>query len=192
MSIFIKNLIILRKWINQYLNKTCFWIIVDVLEFRLGIWVWLQWHYMSKKPVKMKVSVTQLYLTLCKPMDYITCLSSSMGFSRQDTEVGCCSLFQGIFPTQELNPGLPQCKQILYRATREAWEVYANKRENDQVLSRDSYERLGGAKREKDSTLFFAFAPWRLCWKCKQVTYYLYFYRASELTKHFYLSSLIL
>ena len=29
--------------------------------------------------------------------------------------VGCHSLLQGIFPTQELNPGLLHCRQILYQ-----------------------------------------------------------------------------
>ena len=28
--------------------------------------------------------------------------------------VGCHALFQGIFSAQELNPGLPHCRQILY------------------------------------------------------------------------------
>ena len=32
----------------------------------------------------------------------------------QNTEVGSLPLFQGIFPTQGLNPGLPHCRQILY------------------------------------------------------------------------------
>ena len=32
----------------------------------------------------------------------------------QNTEVGSCSLLQGIFPTQGLNPGLPNCRQILH------------------------------------------------------------------------------
>ena len=35
--------------------------------------------------------------------------------------MGSCSLLQGIFPTQGLNPALPRCRQILYHwATREA------------------------------------------------------------------------
>ena len=39
--------------------------------------------------------------------------------------MGCHSLLQGIFPTQELNPGFPHCRQILYRvATREAPNAY--------------------------------------------------------------------
>ena len=34
-----------------------------------------------------------------------------MGFSRQE-DWSCSFLLQGIFPTQELNPGLPLCRQI--------------------------------------------------------------------------------
>ena len=33
----------------------------------------------------------------------------------QNTEVGSLSLLQGIFPTQESNPGLLHCRQILYQ-----------------------------------------------------------------------------
>ena len=33
----------------------------------------------------------------------------------QNTGVGSLSLLQGICPTQGLNPGLPQCRQILYQ-----------------------------------------------------------------------------
>ena len=32
----------------------------------------------------------------------------------KNTGVGCHFLLQGIFPTQELNPGLLHCRQILY------------------------------------------------------------------------------
>ena len=38
----------------------------------------------------------------------------SMGFSRQDTGVGCHSLLQGIFLSQGPNLGLLNCRQILY------------------------------------------------------------------------------
>jgi len=37
----------------------------------------------------------------------------SIGFSR-NTGVGCHFLLQEIFPTQGLNPGLPNCRQTLY------------------------------------------------------------------------------
>ena len=36
------------------------------------------------------------------------------GFPGKDTGVVCCFLLQGIFPTQGLNLGLLNCKQILY------------------------------------------------------------------------------
>ena len=35
-------------------------------------------------------------------------------FPGQNTGVGDLSLLQGIFPTQESNPGLMHCRQILY------------------------------------------------------------------------------
>ena len=37
------------------------------------------------------------------------------GSPGKDTGVGCHTLLQGIFPTQGSNPGLPYCRQILYR-----------------------------------------------------------------------------
>ena len=37
----------------------------------------------------------------------------------QKTGVGSLSLLQGIFPTQELNPGIPHCRQILYQPSHE-------------------------------------------------------------------------
>ena len=56
------------------------------------------------------MNIAQLCLTLCDPMEYSP--SNSPG---QNTGVGSLSLLQGIFPTQGLNPGLPQCRQILYQ-----------------------------------------------------------------------------
>ena len=37
----------------------------------------------------------------------------------QNTGVGNCSLLQGIFPTQGLNPGLPHCRWILYQLSHQ-------------------------------------------------------------------------
>ena len=37
----------------------------------------------------------------------------------QNTEVGCCSLLQGIFPTQGSNPGLLHCRWILYQLSHQ-------------------------------------------------------------------------
>ena len=59
----------------------------------------------------VKVKVIQSCPTLCEPMNYVN-LWNSPG---QNTRVGSRSLLQGIFPTQGLNPGLPDCRQILYQ-----------------------------------------------------------------------------
>ena len=52
----------------------------------------------------------------------------SMGFSRQECWVDCHFLLQGIFPTQELNPGLLHCRQTLYRLSHQGsrclWPLY--------------------------------------------------------------------
>ena len=44
---------------------------------------------------------------------YPTRLLCPWNFSGKNTGVGCHSLLLGIFPTQELNPGLPHCRWIL-------------------------------------------------------------------------------
>ena len=43
------------------------------------------------------------------------CLLTELSRKPKNTRVGGLSLLQGIFPTQELNPGLQHCRQVLYR-----------------------------------------------------------------------------
>ena len=58
--------------------------------------------------------VAQLCLTLCDPMNCSPQGSSFHGGSPgKNTGVGCHALLQGIFSTQESNPGLPHCRWIL-------------------------------------------------------------------------------
>ena len=40
-------------------------------------------------------------------------------FLGKSTGVGCHFLLQGIFPTQGSNPGLPHCRQMLYRLSHQ-------------------------------------------------------------------------
>ena len=48
----------------------------------------------------------------------------SMEFSRlENTGVGSLSLLQGTFLTQELNPGLPHCRWILYQLSHRVNEL---------------------------------------------------------------------
>ena len=39
------------------------------------------------------------------------------------TGMGCHALLQGIFPTQGWNPGLPNCRQILYRLSHQGAQI---------------------------------------------------------------------
>ena len=65
---------------------------------------------------KVKVLVTQLCLILCDPTNCSPAHQAplSMGFSGKNTGVGNYCLLQGIFLTQGSNPGLLNCRQILY------------------------------------------------------------------------------
>ena len=59
-------------------------------------------------------------LTLCNPMACTLPGPSVHGGSPgKNTGVGCHALLQGIFPTQGWNPGLPHCRQILYRLSHQ-------------------------------------------------------------------------
>ena len=46
----------------------------------------------------------------------------------KNTEVSCHALLQGIFPTQESNPGLPHCRRIIYclshREAHTCWLIW--------------------------------------------------------------------
>ena len=46
-------------------------------------------------------------------------LYSSWNFPGQNTGVNSCSLLQGIFPTQGLNPGIPHHRGILYQLSHQ-------------------------------------------------------------------------
>ena len=60
--------------------------------------------------------VTQSCPTLCDPMYCSPPGSSVHGDSPgKNIGVGCHALFQGIVPSQGLNPGLLHCRQILYQ-----------------------------------------------------------------------------
>ena len=67
-----------------------------------------------------------LRLTLFNPMD-----CGPPGFfvrgdsSGKNTQVGSPALLQGIFPTQESNPGLPHCRRILHQLSHKASPYYA-------------------------------------------------------------------
>ena len=55
-------------------------------------------------------------------------LYSSWNSPGQNTGVGSLSLFQGIFPTQGSNPGLPHCRQILYQLSHKGSPYWRSRR----------------------------------------------------------------
>ena len=60
--------------------------------------------------------VAQSCPTLCDPWTVAcTRLLRPWDFLGKSTGEGCHFLLQGIFPTQGSNPGLPHCRQTLYR-----------------------------------------------------------------------------
>ena len=62
----------------------------------------------------LDAKLLQSCLTLCNPMDYSPPGSSVHGDSPgKNTGVDCHALLEGIFPTQESNPGLPHDRQTL-------------------------------------------------------------------------------
>ena len=62
------------------------------------------------------VLVAQACPTLCNPMDRLLCPWNSPG---KNVGVDSYSLLQGLFTTQESNPGLLHCRQILYRLSHQ-------------------------------------------------------------------------
>ena len=64
--------------------------------------------------------VSQSCPTLCDRMDCSPPVSSVHGDSPgKNIGVDCHAIFQGIFPTQGSNPGLPHCRQILYQPSHQ-------------------------------------------------------------------------
>ena len=101
--------------LNWYPNKTvikyCELPVCLVLIISLSCFIFL----LILMPTCRHAQLFQSCLTLCGPMDYSppgsSCPWDSPG---KNTEVGCHALLQGIFPTQEWNPCLLHCRQILY------------------------------------------------------------------------------
>ena len=56
---------------------------------------------------------------LCDHRDRLPGSSVQGDSPGKDTGVGCHALLEGIFPTQESNPGLLLCRQILYQLSYE-------------------------------------------------------------------------
>ena len=75
-------------------------------------------HYLQQPRYVLLCLVTQSCPTLCDPKGCslpVLCPWDSPG---KNTGVGCHAFLHGILSTQRSNPGLPNCRQILYRLSR--------------------------------------------------------------------------
>ena len=80
------------------------------------VWTFCVYHLLAIY-LEVKVKVTQLYPTLGYVWPHG--LYSPWNSPGQNTGLGGLSLLQGIFSTQESNPGLPHCWQILYQLSHQ-------------------------------------------------------------------------
>jgi len=68
----------------------------------------------------------------------------------KNTGVGCHPLLQGIFSTQELNPGFPHCRQILYHLSHQGsprileWVAYPFSRGTSQPRNQTRVSCIAG------------------------------------------------
>ena len=88
----------------------------------------------------MCVLVTQSCPTLWDPMDCSQPGSSVHGDSPgRNTQVGCHTLLQGVFPTQGSNPGLPHGRHILYHLSHQgSQKISSAGKEGSRVLSQQA------------------------------------------------------
>ena len=70
-------------------------------------------------------------------------LYSPWNFPGNDTGVGCHALLQGIFPTQQLNAGLPHCRQILYQLSH---------KRSPEILEKVAYPFSSGSSWARNQT----------------------------------------
>ena len=84
------------------------------------------------RPLKMACNYEMNYLELATESENCWVVSNSLwprglyspwNSPGQNTGVGSLSLLQGIFPTQESNPGLPHCRQILYQLNHKGYTL---------------------------------------------------------------------
>ena len=102
---------------------------------------------LEEMPLKEQIFVESFYILLFKESESHSVVSNSLrphglyspwNSLGQNTGVGSLSLHQGIFPTQELNSGLPHRRQILYQLSHKGsprileWVAYAFPRGSSQ------------------------------------------------------------
>ena len=99
----------------------------------------------SCAPAHRKVKVAQSCPTLCDSRDYTV-----HGILQARILEWVVSLLQGIFPTQGSNPGLPPCRQILYKLSHKGslrileWVAYLFSRGSSRPRNRTRVSYIAG------------------------------------------------
>ena len=105
----------------------------DYWEVRAGERRWKEIKGISilfpPSPSRCDLSSSYTYKVKWKSLSYVHYLPphglySPWNSPGQNTGVGSFSLFQGIFPTQGSNPGLPHRRQILYQLSHKGSPLY--------------------------------------------------------------------
>ena len=100
------------------------------------------------------MKVAQPCPTFCDPMDYTVWNSPG-----QNT-VGSLSLLQGIFPTQILNPGLPQHRQILYQLRYQGSPIFILQ------MRKPKIQRLYRVEKDQNPGLWISRPGFSYSWLC--------------------------
>ena len=94
--------------------------------------------------------------TLCDPMDCSPSGLSVHGNSLvKNTGVGCLALLQWIFLIQGSNPGLPHCRQMLYRLSHLFWKwLYYKMKSTDSMWCLSNYQWYFSENQNKNISQF--------------------------------------
>ena len=115
----------------------------------------------KNKIYKRSSEVAQLCPTLCNAMDCsLPGSSNPWDFPGENTGVGCHFPLQGIFPAQGSNPGLPHCRQTLYRLSRQGSHLTEVKPSPKQTHSECSFSVAEAVRRGNETVLDFTRAPY--------------------------------
>ena len=98
-----------------------FYVCVCLCVYVYLVFIHYSWHRAPKTLAKWKGKSFSHVWLIAIPWTLVHQVLCPWNSPGKNTEVGCHSLLQGIFPTQGLNPGLPHCRRILYHLRH--WEA---------------------------------------------------------------------
>ena len=84
---------------------------------------WWECKLIQSLEKERKRSCSVMFYSLQPHALWPTRLIHPRGFPGKNTGMGCHFLFQGLFPTQGSNPGLPHCRQTLYRLSHQGFPI---------------------------------------------------------------------